>query len=151
MTEARWLTIAVELLSGRGLVLDRPAGRVLLASPAHTLAELAEAIDLAFGRWDLAHLHQFELPDGRQFMLGGDDFLGEIPDTAEVTLGSLGLEGGATFEYVFDLGDDWTHRCEVRAVGVDPNEEYGEPPPQPVPVWGWGWIPDQYGRNAESE
>lgn len=51
-----------------------------------------------------------------------------------------------TFEYVFDLGDEWTHRCEVRAVGVNPMEEFGDEPTGPVPLFGWGSIPDQYGR-----
>jgi hypothetical protein len=62
----RWLAIKVELLSGGGLELERGPGRVMIASPRHTLAELAEAIDLAFARWDHAHLHEFELGDGRR-------------------------------------------------------------------------------------
>lgn len=37
-----------------------------MAGPSHTFAQLAEAIDVAFARWDLSHLHMFELPDGRR-------------------------------------------------------------------------------------
>jgi hypothetical protein len=37
-----WLPIKVELLSGHDVVLDHPAGRVMIASPSHMLAELAE-------------------------------------------------------------------------------------------------------------
>jgi hypothetical protein len=60
------------------------------------------------------------------------------------TLESLGLTPGQRFEYVFDIGDGWTHVCEVLAVDADPEEPEG-----PVPIEGWGWIPDQYGREAE--
>ncbi len=132
MARHRWLSIKVELLSGRDLVLDHPPGRVMIASPAHTLAEFAEAIDVALARWDHSHLHEFKLRDGKRYMLGGSDFEPEV-------------------EYVFDLGDDWRHRCEVQSVDADPEEEYGAPPDTPVPIWGWGWIPDQYGRVREDE
>ena len=53
-----WLVINVELVSGggRGDFWPRP-GRTFIASRTHTFEQLAEAIDGAFGRWDLAHLH----------------------------------------------------------------------------------------------
>jgi hypothetical protein len=54
VASTRWLSIKVELLSGRDLALEHPAGRVMIASPNHTLAEPADAIDLAFARWDLS-------------------------------------------------------------------------------------------------
>lgn len=151
MASDRWLSIKVELLSGRSLVLEHPAGRVMIAAPGHTLAELAEAIDLAFARWDHSHLHVFEFGDGGRYMLGGSEFDPEVIDSESVTLDALDLREGASFEYVFDLGDDWRHRCEVQSVDVDPAEAYGTLPDTPVPIWGWGWIPDQYGRIGEGE
>ena len=151
MASKRWLSVKVELLSGRGLVLDHPPARVMIAAPTHTLAELGEAIDLAFARWDHSHLHMFDLGDGRRYVLGGSEFEPEVVNSTGVTLAALSLRVGTSFEYVFDLGDDSLHRCEVRSTGVDPEEEYGAPPDQPVPIWGWGWIPDQYGRVQEDE
>jgi hypothetical protein len=74
-----------------------------------------------------------------------------VIDSTGVTLGSLDLDEGTSFEYVFDLGHDWRHRCEVQSVDIDPGEEYGAPPDRPVPIWGWGWITDQYGRAEEDE
>jgi hypothetical protein len=147
----RWLSIKVKLLAGRDLVLEHPPGRVMIASPRHTLAELAEGIDLAFARWDHSHLHAFELADGSRYMPGGSEFEPEVMDSTGARLAALGLVRGSAFEYVFDLGDDWRHRCEVQATDVDPEAEYGAPPGGPVPIWGWGWIPDQYGRVAEDE
>jgi Transposase DDE domain len=55
---------------------------------------------------------------------------------------------GEEFEYVFDLGDNWRHRCTVEPEKGDPVEEYGIVPNVPAPIWGWGSIPDQYGRRA---
>src|SRR6266508_685219 len=128
MARERWLAIKVELLSGRGLVLEGPPGRTMMASPRHSLAELAEAIDIAFARWDHSHLHVFEFGDGRRYMLGGSEFEPDVMDSTEATLGELDLRPGSRFEYVFDIGDDWRHACAVEANDVDPEEEYGGPP-----------------------
>ena len=53
----------------------------------------------------------------------------------------------AQFRYVFDLGDDWTHRCTVDAGNIDPADVLGVIPPTPKAYWGWGTIPDQYDRR----
>ncbi|MCX4961235.1 hypothetical protein [Streptomyces virginiae] len=37
---------------------------MLAAARSHSFAQLAGAIDVAFGRWDLAHLHMSTLADG---------------------------------------------------------------------------------------
>jgi hypothetical protein len=150
-SDARWIKLKVSLVSGRGEAFEPAPGRVMIAAPEHTLAELAEAIDLGFARWDHSHLHLFRLPDGRALMSGEEFARADESDggTDRSTLGSLGLKPGQRFEYVFDMGDDWTHVCEVLAVDADPEEEYGIVPEDPVPIEGWGWIPDQYGREAE--
>jgi len=69
----RWLRIRVELLSGMGMELEQPPGRVFAVAPSLTFARLAQEIDTAFGRWDLAHLHVFDLADGRQLGVPDDD------------------------------------------------------------------------------
>ncbi len=146
-----WLSIEVVLSSGRDLVLDPPPGRIVIASPTHTLGDLAATVDAAFARWDLSHLHLFRFDDAGGFMPNGGDLDMESGDSLTTQIGSLGLSVDQTFEYVFDLGDDWLHRCVVMSTDVDPREEYGERPRKPVVVWGWGWIPDQYGRVASDE
>jgi hypothetical protein len=144
------MTIKVVLVSGRAEDLEQPPGRVMLASKDHSLAELAEAIDVAFGRWDLSHLHMFRLPNGLALASEDDEIDAETGATTSTTrLGGIGLEKGSRFQYVFDLGDEWMHDCEVVEAELDPIDEFGAPPRGPMPVEGWGWIPDQYGRDAE--
>ena len=68
-----WLQIRVELEGGRDIECEPPPGRVFIVGPKHSFAQLAEAIDLAFARWDASHLHLFELPDGRRVGFADED------------------------------------------------------------------------------
>jgi hypothetical protein len=142
---ATWLQIKVELVSGLGEKLEPPPGRVFAVAPTLTFARLADAINRAFGRWDLSHLHLFEMADGRRLGFAEDEE--DWIDHASARVGP-GLMPGERFEFVFDLGDDWRHRCEVLPEKLDPREEFGETPREPVILDGWGWLPDQYGRET---
>ncbi len=150
-TALRWSILRVILVSKGGEELVDPPGRDLLVSSAHTFAELASAIDRAFARWDLSHLHEFRLLDGRRIVMEDADEFEEIDpahhlDERAHSLASQDLRVGATFVYVFDFGDDWEHGCTVLRTDVDPEEEAGIVPSQILPIFGWGTIPDQYGR-----
>ena len=128
--------------------VDGP-GRDLLVRTSHSFAELATAIDRAFARWDLSHLHEFRFADGRRIGMADTDEFGdreEDLDERVETLGTADLKVGASFEYVFDLGTGWEHVCTVLQADVDPKTVYGGPPAEIVPIFGWGSIPDQYGR-----
>jgi hypothetical protein len=116
------MVLRVVLLAQGDEDLVAPPGRDLLVRDTHTFADLAAAIDRAFARWDLLHEHEFRLGDGRRI--------------------------GDTFEYVFDFGDSWEHRCTVLRREVDPAKESGASQSEIVPVFGWGTIPDQYGRTT---
>jgi hypothetical protein len=147
-----WLSIRVELVSGRGETYWPRPGRVFAAARAHSFAQLATAIDLAFARWELAHLHMFTLADGTGLsrLEWWDGDLPEGTVDGDVTRLSR-LAVGERFAYVFDLGDDWAHLCTVDDRRIDPMEELGEMPDRPVPLWGWGDIPDQYGRRWDDD
>jgi len=141
----RWLVIRVELLFGAAEEFDPPPGRDFLVAAYDTFGELADAINSAFARWDVSHLHEFRLTDGRTIGLAEEDDQ-NVEDETNVELGDA-VKVGDSFTYVFDLGDDWTHRCTVLRDDFDPEEEFGGPPDSsPVPIFGWGMIPDQYGR-----
>jgi hypothetical protein len=154
----RWLGIRVELIGGRGQVLDLSPGRSFAVPPGCTFDEFGRAIDLAFARWDLSHLRQFTLEDGTLVVdeemadeLRASVFGGTIPRTILLSA-KLGrqLKAGSRFRYIFDLGDDWTHDCTVESY-VDPLEVLGGIPDRPMAYWGWGMIPDQYGRRWDAD
>lgn len=147
-----WLSIRVELVSGHGTDLWPRPGRILAAARTHSFAQLAEAIDRAFARWDLAHLHMFTLTDGTG-VSPLDWWDGEAPDgTLDGQTTKLSkLQAGEQFAYVFDMGDNWAHLCTVGDKRIDPLEELGEIPDTPVAYWGWGVLPDQYGRRWDGD
>ena len=141
-----WLSITVELVEGRGETFWPRPGRVFAAARSHTFAQLAEAIDDAFARWDRAHLMAFELTDGTR--LERPDPTWDESEAEDATRTRLSrLRPGEQFAYEFDFGDSWTHLCTVDEHRVDPLDELGILPDQPMPYWGWGAIPDQYGRR----
>jgi hypothetical protein len=147
-----WLSIRVELVGGMHApdLWPRP-GRLLLARPGMTFRDLAVAIDDAFARWDLSHLHVFHLADGTRIGVRTpwDEYDDEELDDRAEKLSRLQL--GERFAYEFDLGDSWMHLCTVGEEKVDPAEVYGERPVRPVPYAGWGAIPDQYGRRWDAD
>src|SRR6266403_153204 len=59
-----WLSIRVELVEGRGERYWPRPGRLFAAEMSHSYAQLATAIDDAFGRWDRSRLHEFAFADG---------------------------------------------------------------------------------------
>ncbi|SHH32955.1 IS1096 element passenger TnpR family protein [Streptomyces sp. 3214.6] len=146
------LSIRVELVSGHGRDLWPRPGRIFTAASSHSFAELAAAIDLAFARWDLCHLHLFTLSDGTTIspLEQWDD---EAPDGLVDGHGTTldRLQDGEQFAYVFDLGDRWTHLCTVAEGEADSLDEFDEIPDRPVPCWGWGSLPDQYERRWDGD
>jgi hypothetical protein len=146
-----WLSLRVELVQGRGEDLWPRPGRVFAAARRHSFAQLADAIDDAYARWDQAHLHDFTLADGTRLTTPYVDWEDSGPalDDRKATLARL--RPGEQFVYVFDFGDDWTHLCTVGEERIDPLDELGILPDGPLPYWGWGDIPDQYGRRWDGD
>lgn len=150
-----WLSVTVELLGGRGEELWPWPGRIFAVGPSHTFQDLADAINTAFARWDRSHLSIFTLADGRIVTdeETGADMTASVggPVVAALDLATArvarSVELGAEFQFTFDLGDDWIHRCLVGPDKIDPVEALGIRPAAPLPYWGWGAIPDQYGRR----
>jgi hypothetical protein len=139
-----WYIIRVELTSGRAEDFKPPPGRDFLISPRHTFRQLAEAVNAAFARWDLGHLYVFRLADGTRIGTAFED-----PSEREAARTKIAKRiEGEVFDYEFDFGDSWDHRCTVLETRVVPEDAYGVRPKGPVAVWGWGMIPDQYGRAA---
>jgi hypothetical protein len=154
-----WFSITVELLGGRGEEQWPWPGRIFAVGPTHTFMDLADAINTAFARWDRAHLCQFVLADGRIVtdeetgLEAASSIGGPIADALDIVTAKVmkTLEPGAEFQYTFDFGDGWTHRCLVADELVDPVEVLGVRPAAPLPYRGWGNIPDQYGRRWDDD
>lgn len=147
-----WLSIRVELVGGRGTDLWPRPGRVFAAARSHSFRQLADVVDLAFARWDLAHIHMFTLADGTE-ITALDHRDGEAPD-GSVDSGKTKLSRlapGEQFAYVFDFGDDWAHLCTLAPQRIDPVDELGIVPSEPQPYFGWGDLPDQYGRRWDTD
>jgi hypothetical protein len=143
-----WLSIRVDLLSGRGEDYWPRPGRVFAAARSHRFSQLAVAIDTAFARWDRAHLYQFKFADDRRIgQPEFDDSDQGFIDGAATKLSTLTL--GEQFVYEFDFGDGWTHLCTVGPERIVPETELGVVvvAAAPLPYRGWGAIPDQYGRR----
>ena len=135
-----WLSVGVTLRSGGDGALDTPPERALVASPRHTFADLALAIDDAFGRWELGRRRQFTLEDGTR--------VGEIsarerrrPDVLDYRRIRLQcLENGERFGYTVEDGRRWTHECLL--VGpLDPDEVVPDRPGHPVVYQSAGRVP----------
>jgi len=144
-----WMSIRVELVSGNAQRYWPRPGRIFLASPRHTFAQLAEAVDDAYGRWDRGHLHQFFLNDGTLIGPPDEDAPAEQLDGQQTMLARL--EPGTPFVYEFDLGDSWLHLCHREPGPVDPDDVLGITPAKPTTCWGWGQLPDQYGRRWSND
>lgn len=144
-----WLSIRVDLVEGRGKAFWPRPGRIFAAARTHTFADLADAIDESFARWDRSHLHQFNLADGTRIARPDWEDEPEGLDGRRVKLSRL--TPGEQFAYEFDFGDCWTHLCTVADRRIDPLDQLGVIPDQPLPYWGWGDIPDQYGRRWDGD
>lgn len=130
--------LEVVLTTGAWLPEGWTPGRVFAVPGSVPLRELALAIDTAFGRWDFNH--------EREFTIGKQHF------DCLTSLDSMGLKSGDAFDYEFDLGDSWTHRCLVRNAATDLYKIWdGWRPKVPTPLLGWGALPDQYGRRSETD
>lgn len=154
-----WYSVKVELLGGRDYEPWPWPGRILAVGPSHTFMDLANAVNDAFARWDRSHLSVFTLADGRLVTdreTGAElenSMAGPLTDSVDIDTAKVTrtVSLGEEFQFTFDLGDEWVHRCVVGETKVDPAEELGIRPGKPLPYWGWGSIPDQYGRRWEDD
>lgn len=95
-----------------------------LRVPAHTtLAQLHEAIQIAFG-WEDCHLHVF-IVHGEEY--GPQDPEAEMEVESEgISLARLELGPKAKIRYEYDFGDDWVHDITVEEVLI-PEESLAVP------------------------
>ena len=150
-----WLSVTVELLGGRGEELWPWPGHVFAVGPSQTFQDFADAINGAFARWDRSHLSMFTLSDGRivtdretgaemATSVGGPVVKAVDIATARV---ARTVELGAEFQFTFDLGDDWTHRCVVARKRLTRSTCSATSQTIRCPTGAGAASPDQYGRR----
>ena len=122
-------TLEVFLRSGpiseRFAKKNRVISRTIRIRGDQTLENLHHAIFDAFDRFD-EHLYEFQFGKGpmdpkapRYVLPSAFDMAEDSPPAGRVdqtTLDSLGLEGGRSFSYWFDFGDDWWHQINLKAI-----------------------------------
>lgn len=108
-----------------------PIWRRLLVRDDALLAELHDAIQIAFG-WGDEHMHEFKVGK-RTFAAAPDEgfpvdsmFGGpEGEDEWTVRLADLKLAAKSTFNYTYDFGDSWEHQVTVEKI-LTPDEAQKE-------------------------
>lgn len=137
--ETYWISVGVTLRSRGDRILEVPPERALVASPRHTFADLALAIDDAFGRWELGRRRTFTLGDGtRVGDVVAEGRRGVVLDYRRIRLQRL--EGGEHFDYSVDDGERWTHECLLIGA-IDPDEVVPDHPGHPVVYQSVGRVP----------
>ncbi|HEV2809423.1 MAG TPA: hypothetical protein VGV93_03370 [Acidimicrobiales bacterium] len=142
------ISVGVTLRSRGDCILEAPPERALVASPRHTFADLALAIDDAFGRWELGRRRTFTLGDGTRVgdvVDGGRD--GVVLDYRRIRLQRL--QGGERFHYSVDDGERWTHECLLIGA-IDPGEVVPDHPGHPVVYESVGRVPVR-GRTSGTD
>ena len=82
-----------------------------------SLDRLHDVIQIVMG-WQDYHQHEFVFGEKHftEFPQKGDPF----NPSSKAVLGKLVKRKGATFSYIYDWGDDWTHELVVEETKVDP-------------------------------
>lgn len=101
-----WWSIRVELVSGRGDDYWPRPGRIFAVARSHTFGHLAAAVDIAFARWDRAHMSMFTLTDGTT-VTPLRHWAGDPPDDSvdSDTTKLSRLQAGDRFAYTCPGGD----------------------------------------------
>ncbi|MBW3573767.1 MAG: hypothetical protein KY450_02735 [Actinobacteria bacterium] len=125
------LSIGVTLTAGASTIDVKAAERTLAASPRHTFADLAMAIDEAFGRWELGDRRAFTLGDGTRVgeVAAGRPGSRRLVDYRHARLHRL--RGEERFVYILDSGERLVHDC-VLIGSIDPSDVLADRPGHPV-------------------
>jgi hypothetical protein len=148
-----WLSVRVDLVSGRGEDLWPRPGRLFAAARAMTFGQFAAAIDDAFGRWDLAHLHTVELTDGTLLIGPGDNW--DDPPQAVRSSAATGRSCPA-WPWASSSPTPSTSAttgpiCARSAISSSIRTRRSGGAGPAGGVLGWGSLPDQYGRRFDED
>jgi hypothetical protein len=85
--------------------------RVIRVPPRTSLRKLHRILQKAMG-WTNSHLHLFKV-DGKQYGEPNPEWDFEVLDEGKLTLEKIFTGGIKSFQYEYDLGDDWVHEITL--------------------------------------
>ncbi len=94
-----------------------PVWRRIRVRGDFSLERLHDVFQYIMG-WQDAHLHEWAVGGRRYGQPEPEEPEYEVDDEAKLTLREAASIEGARFEYLYDLGDSWTH--EVIVEGIEP-------------------------------
>ena len=92
-----------------------PVWRRILVRGDLSLERLHDVFQCVMG-WQDAHLHEWTVGGRRYGQPEPDEPEYEVDEEAKLTLREAAPIEGARFEYVYDLGDSWTHEVTVEKI-----------------------------------
>jgi hypothetical protein len=142
---------------------SRGVWRTVSLRDDHTLHDLHEMIFKAFDRYDDEHMYSFYFPRAQSRRDAGSTPPREytspvvfeepgsyrdegVLDASEAELGSLNMQVGETFEYLFDFGDSWWHQGKLISVDHIDSPTGGK---LPTILERHGQSPEQYPQHDE--
>ena len=97
------------------LDIEPPVWRRIQVSGATKLPDLHLMIQAAMG-WFNCHLHMFGI-DGERYGMSDPDFLDDdVVDEKKFRLDKVAPHTDATFQYVYDFGDNWEHDVLIEQI-----------------------------------
>jgi hypothetical protein len=103
-----------------------------------TLDRLHDVIQIVMG-WSDTHQHEFLIASQRFTDMLESDGNGKCEEESLFRLGSLLDKKVMELTYLYDFGDEWTHRVKVEKTGLEDDEEWGNL----YCIEGWGNCPPE--------
>jgi hypothetical protein len=97
--------------------IDPPVWRRVVVSGDLRLGKLHRIIQTVMG-WEDSHLHRFEVGRNRYAPPELED--PEAKDESSVRLQDVAPKVGASFDYLYDMGDSWRHEIFVEKIERSP-------------------------------
>lgn len=137
-----------------------PVWRRVLVPETFTFHKLHQIIQLAFG-WEDYHLYLFS-PQGYgshpRISLPSEYDFDPVVDASKLKLKNVFHRKGQTFTYIYDFGDDWTHKITLEEItdeksqkascidgkGACPPEDCGGP-------WGYENLKTVFAKFPDSD
>lgn len=140
-------------------IKNPPVWRRVLVPETFTFHQFHEVIQVAF-EWFDEHLYLFS-PKGYgsqpRISMPSEDDWEPVADSTQIKLKDIFKEKGQTFTYIYDFGDDWTHKITLEEIttdkGLRPSCLAGKgtcPPEDCGGIWGYENLKEIFANRPNS-